>query len=114
VSAAAELVRLCDVDLLLRELDDPESRARLAKLGMRVEGRARLEAARTKIAGGVDRRWMVPYERAHRRYGRGIAAVRERVCQGCHVTLPTSATPRPDGADTIAFCQSCGRLLYWG
>jgi predicted nucleic acid-binding Zn-ribbon protein len=114
VSAATGLVHLGDLDLLLRELDDPDSRARLARLGMRVEGRSRLEAARAKTAAGVDRRWMLPYERAHRRYGRAIAAVRERVCQGCFVTLPTSATPRPDGGETIAVCQSCGRLLYWG
>ena len=29
---------------------------------------------------------------------------------GCYMTLPTSAAA---GADTLAVCESCGRILIW-
>jgi hypothetical protein len=113
VSLAARLVHLSDVDQLIGEAHDRDGRSRLAKLGFDLDGLARIEAARERIAEGVERRWMLLYERARRRYGRGMAAVRERVCQGCFVTLPTAAGSRPE-ADTLAMCESCGRLLYKG
>ena len=113
MSVAARLVHLSDVDLLICEAHDREGRSRLAKLGFDLSGLAKVEAAREHAAAGIERRWMVLYDRARRRYGRGMAAVRERVCQGCFVTLPTSAGSRPE-TDTVALCESCGRLLYRG
>ena len=119
MTALAALVQLGDLDLLRREMDDPGSRQRLRKLGFALEGIARLGAARERLARSIDRRWMVAYERAHQRYGRGIAAVRERVCLGCFMTLPTSACrPAADGEATEilgapGLCASCGRILFW-
>ena len=113
------LVILGDLDLLLREAADPASRQRLRRLGFALDGVPRLEAARVRLVRSIERRWMVAYERARQRYGRGITAVRERVCQGCFVTLPTAAA-RPlaggEGAELEGApgqCASCGRILYW-
>jgi predicted nucleic acid-binding Zn-ribbon protein len=64
------------------------------------------------MVDAVDRRLLSVYERARLRYGRGLATVRDRVCTGCYVTLPTSASPREGGA-SLRPCESCGRLLYW-
>jgi predicted nucleic acid-binding Zn-ribbon protein len=119
VSALAGLVLLGDLDLLAHELDGVESRQRLRKLGFALEGQLRLAAARERIARAIEPRWMNAYERARQRYGRGIAAVRERVCLGCFVTLPTSAArPVAEGAGgevtgSPGLCASCGRILYW-
>ena len=119
MSALAGLVLLGDLDLLLREVEAPGSRQRLRKLGFTLDGLPKLAAARDRLARGIERRWIVGYERARQRYGRGIAAVRERVCLGCFVTLPTSGVrPAVDpGAPEIsgapAVCASCGRILYW-
>lgn len=119
MSVLAGLVLLGDLDLLARELDAADSRQRLRKLGFSLEGAARLPAAREKVARTVEPRWITSYERARQRYGRGIAAVRERVCLGCFVTLPTSAArPAADGegvevAGPPGLCASCGRVLYW-
>ena len=120
MNALAGLVMLGDVDLLLEELEDAASRQRLRKLGFALEGLPRLGAARERVAGTVERRWLVAYERARQRYGRGITAVRDRVCLGCFVTMPTAAarpamdadTPELSGAPGL--CASCGRILYWG
>ena len=112
MTALGSLVLLGDLDQLARELTGAESRARLRRLGFELPGLARLAAARERIARTIERRWMVAYERARQRYGRGITAVRERVCLGCFVTLPTSAGPRAGTDDAPGLCASCGRVLY--
>ena len=119
MTALAGLVLLGDLDLLLREVESPDSRQRLRKMGFELDGVSRLMAARERLVQGIERRWLVGYERAHQRYGRAIAAVRDRVCLGCFVTLPTSASrpsaeaesPEVTGAPRV--CSSCGRILYW-
>ena len=119
MSALAGLVLLGDVDLLAHELADTESQHRLRRLGFGLDGQLRLAAAREKIVRGIDPRWMTSYERARQRYGRGITAVRERVCLGCFVTLPTSAarpaaeSPTGEVTGSPGLCASCGRILYW-
>lgn len=114
MTALGQLVHLGDLDLLLHEARDEASRVRLRKLGFGLDGLDRLAAARARFAGTIERRWVVMYERARHRYGRGVAAVRERVCQGCFVTLPTSAANRPGAAETPGLCESCCRVLFWG
>src|SRR5438552_2486014 len=69
-----------------------------------------VQRARARLTAARERRWLTVYERAHARYGRGLAAVRGRVCQGCFITLPTSALPGPE-SPTV--CESCGRVLCW-
>jgi hypothetical protein len=110
MSALDDLVRLHDLDLLRQQLAAPGSAARLASLGFAPPDPLPLERLRTRLAGGLDRRWLQVYERALGRYGRGLAAVRGRVCQGCRITLPTAALPAPDAP---LMCESCGRILCW-
>ena len=114
MTGAEALVHLNDVDALLQELSDPLALGRLKKLGFELRGVARLPAWRARLATGVDARWLAVYDRARARYGRGLAAVRERVCTGCFLTLPTTARRPGTGVDGITTCQGCGRLLYWG
>jgi predicted nucleic acid-binding Zn-ribbon protein len=111
MSEAAAVLQLLDLDLLLAETRDEKTRARLKKLGFEMGPAAGLERVRAKLLAALDRRWLNHYERATRRYGRAVAVVRERVCQGCFITLPTCASPNPDVALTL--CESCGRILYW-
>jgi predicted nucleic acid-binding Zn-ribbon protein len=108
----AAMVLLSDLDLLIREAQDERARARLRKLGFALEGLPRLVALRGRMAETTDPRWMHAYERVRQRYGRGVAAVRDRVCSGCFVTLPTTARPRAE-SNALQICESCGRLLYW-
>lgn len=105
------VLELHDLDQMLGELRNPKLAARLKKLGYEIESTAPLERARAKLLAQVDRRWLNHYERALRRYGRAVAVVRERVCLGCFITLPTSAAPNAD--ESLTLCESCGRILYW-
>lgn len=109
--SVATVLRLHDMDLLLRELSDAASVARLRKLGYTLGDLNGLARTRERLVAGVDRRWVQHYLRALKRYGRGVVPVRERVCLGCFVTLPTSATPGSE--ESLTLCASCGRILFW-
>ena len=114
MTAAETLIQLNDLDALLSELADPLQQGRLRKLGYEVGTPDKLRLIRARLAAGVDARWLGIYDRARARYGRGLAAVRERVCTGCFLTLPTTA--RRPGADELGLttCQGCARILIWG
>lgn len=112
MSALASLLLLQDLDLLQSEMTSQAGQRRLRKLGFTLESPEQVERARTKVVEELDRRWLNHYARAQSRYGRAVTLVRERVCQGCFITLPTSAAPAAD--ESLTLCESCGRILYWG
>ena len=103
-------MQLHDLALLLEEARCGGARQRAESVGFSLAGLPALERARTRMQARLERRWQYAYERAQRRYGRAVVAVRERVCQGCFITLPTSAAA---GSETLARCESCGRILFW-
>ena len=105
------LLELQDVDLIRAEILEPRVAARLRKLGFQLPDPAVVEKHRARLLAGLDRRWLLHYERAQSRYGRGMTSVRARVCQGCFITLPTCAAP--SGDEPLTTCESCGRILYW-
>jgi hypothetical protein len=112
VSAVRPVLELHDLDQLLALARDGAVVAGLRRAGLSFDGLPLLERDRERLASTVDRRWLGWYERALGRYGRGVTLVRERVCQGCFVQLPTSAAP-PQGEGHLHLCESCGRLLFW-
>ena len=105
------LLELHDVDLQLAEARHVGTVAKLKKLGFTPGDPAPLERARARLLAGVERRWVQHYVRALQRYGRGVVGMRERVCLGCRVTLPTSAAPGV--GEKLTLCESCGRILFW-
>jgi predicted nucleic acid-binding Zn-ribbon protein len=108
---AHPLLQLHDTDLMLASLRDAGSVSRLKRIGLVCDDVEALERARGRLVRQLEARWVTPYERALRRYGRGVVAVRDRVCQGCYITLPTCKAPTDQ--DTLTLCESCGRILYW-
>jgi hypothetical protein len=111
VTSAELLLRIHDLDLLAVELGDPAFASKLRRLGLEVGGPEALSPRRAVLVSRLDPRWRQHYERALRRYGAGVAAVRGRVCQGCFMTLPRSAAAVL--LDGISTCEACGRILYW-
>ena len=106
----SDVVSLHDLDLLLEEARSGGARQRTSSLGFGLAGLAALERARARLHARLEGRWAHAYEQARRRYGRGVVAVRDRVCQGCFSTLPTCAVA---SRDSPAVCESCGRILFW-
>ena len=111
MSEGDSVLLLQDLDLMLAELSDAKSLQRLRKLGFGAPERTTLVRARAKVLGQVEGRWLKLYERAASRFGRAVAIVRDRVCLGCFITLPTSASPA--AGEVLTLCESCGRILYW-
>jgi hypothetical protein len=107
----SDVVALHDLDLLIEEARSGGSRERTLSLGFRLAGLEAVERTRARLHTRLDGRWVHAYERARRRYGRGVVAVRDRVCQGCFITLPTRAAA---SRDSLTVCESCGRILFWG
>ncbi len=110
MSAWSALVQLHDLDLLLEEAHFPGQQRRAQGLGFAFPGLSAVERAQEQIRSRLDRHWLHAYERARRRYGRAVVTVRARVCQGCYITLPTSAA---SSGDVPTVCESCGRILIW-
>jgi predicted nucleic acid-binding Zn-ribbon protein len=105
-------LELHEIDQLLLQATDEPHAERWASLGLKVESAAALVRDRDTLAATLDRRWLGLYERSLGRYGRGLSLVRQRVCLGCRLTLPTSAAP-PPGVTALHLCVGCGRLLIW-
>ena len=104
------IVLLQDLDLMIREAQDPAASEEVARLGFRVDGMEQLLAAREEMARTIDRRALSLYKVAAGRYqGRAVVPLKDRVCLGCSAVQPT-------GFETdmarLATCQSCGRILY--
>lgn len=112
MSDVERVLELHELDELLVQLRLEAQAPRWRRLGYAVGSAVVLERERERLAAAVERRWLGLYERSRRRYGHGLSGVRERVCLGCHVTLPTSAAP-PPGEAQLQLCQGCGRLLLW-
>jgi len=111
VTGPAGILELVELDLLRAEAADKGLTGRLRKLGFAFPELATIDRLRDTIVERIERRWLNHYERARVRYGRGLAVVRGRVCQGCFMALPTSAMPAED--QRLTTCESCGRILYW-
>lgn len=108
MSEWTDVVRLQDLDLLLEEARAGGAQQRALSMGFRHDGLPALERARTQLCAQLEPRWIHAYERASRRYGRAVVAVRDGVCQGCFITLPTAAAR----VDALSVCESCGRILF--
>jgi predicted nucleic acid-binding Zn-ribbon protein len=77
-------------------------RAQLVELDERI---ARLRAA-------LPASLLEVYDEACRKKGgRGIAAIRGGLCEGCRVSVPTSIVQQVRGGEQIHRCTSCGRIL---
>ena len=112
MTAAELLLRIHDLDLLALELGDAVYTSRLRRLGLDVAPVEGCDPRRAELVAALDARWRQHYERALRRYGSGVAAVRGRVCQGCFMTLPRGAAAFM--VDGVSTCEACGRILFWG
>jgi len=109
-STLERLAALHDHDLLLDEAHTHGAVARLKAMGLATGPTVAIEKSRAALAEGLERRWTMAYDRARARYGRGMVVVRDRVCVGCFMKMPTSAVP---ATDLPVPCESCARVLYW-
>jgi predicted nucleic acid-binding Zn-ribbon protein len=106
------LVSLQDLDTMIRETSDPERLKELISLGFEVKGLETLKKAREKLAGTVERRYLLLYERTAKKLGRAVVPVEGRTCLGCFQNLPGSFFSEISASEPVKVCENCGRILY--
>lgn len=106
------LVTLQDLDTLIRETQDEARRAELERLGFSMDNLEPLQAARKKLAGKVDVRYLRVYDRLLGKYGRAVVPVENRTCLGCFQSVPPSFFSEITADTPVKVCENCGRILY--
>ncbi len=106
------LVTLQDLDTLIRETQDDQRRGELEGMGFSLDNLEPLHAAREKIAGKIDRRYLRIYERLIAKYGRAVVPVENRICLGCFQGVPPSFFSEITADQPVKVCENCGRILY--
>ncbi len=108
-----KLAQLQDLELMIREVEDPASKEQEEALGFTVAGLEQLEKARDRLIKQIPKKDLRIYQRVRRRYDRAVVPVANRICLGCFQELPTARTAAIAEGDSLPICESCGRLLYW-
>jgi predicted nucleic acid-binding Zn-ribbon protein len=72
------------------------------------EQEGRIQNLREKIPSQV----LGHYDRLMARGKRGLAAVQNQVCSGCHMRVPLATVMTIMHATDIQLCGNCGRYLY--
>jgi predicted nucleic acid-binding Zn-ribbon protein len=71
------------------------------------------QAERDRLRGQIDAAALKNYDGLRRRLGGlAVAAVTQRTCQGCRVSLIAAVEQRLRQGNEVVHCQSCGRILY--
>lgn len=82
------------------------------------EGRERLGnlgADRETVSGGIDANMLATFNRikANQTNKIGIVAVKDAVCQGCHMNIPPQMYNELQRGDSLKRCPICERIIYW-
>jgi predicted nucleic acid-binding Zn-ribbon protein len=65
-----------------------------------------------ELRGKIPAQILGHYDRLRAQGKKGIAAVRNRVCTACHMTVPVGTVATIMHGLDIQLCGSCGRYLY--
>jgi predicted nucleic acid-binding Zn-ribbon protein len=71
-----------------------------------------VESSLAKLRGKIPPQILGHYDRLVAHGKKGLAAVRDQVCTGCHMHLPIGVVTTLMRDDDIQLCDNCGRYLY--
>ncbi len=82
------------------------------------EGRQRLDHLGVdweKISGGIDAEMLATFKRikSNQANNIGIVAVKDAVCQGCHMNIPPQMYNELQRGGILKRCPICERIIYW-
>lgn len=82
-----------------------EGRQRLGNLGADLE----------TVSSGIDAEMLATYNqiKANQTDKIGIVAVKDAVCQGCHMNIPPQMYNELQRGDSLKRCPVCERIIYW-
>jgi predicted nucleic acid-binding Zn-ribbon protein len=70
------------------------------------------ESARAELRGKIPSQILGHYDRLVAHGKKGLAAVRDQVCTGCHMHVPIGVVTTLMHDNDIQLCDNCGRYLY--
>ncbi|TDI87493.1 MAG: hypothetical protein E2O76_17220 [Caldithrix sp.] len=101
------LVALQDLDVMITDIDE------VKQIGFKVGGKEKLKEARSQLAEKLSKPLLYNYENLRKRYKRAIIPVKDDICLGCFMRIPTSLITRGRSDQDVINCEGCGRVLYW-
>ncbi len=101
------LVALQDLDTMLKDIEDVKA------LGFEVAGKEKLQEARDQLVRKINKPLLSNYLKLQMRYKRSIVPVKDDVCLGCFMRVPTQLITRGRSDQEVILCEGCGRILYW-
>lgn len=107
------LVILQDLDEMIAEAENADLMRLQEKMGFELKGLEKLQEARKELIDKIPPEVSNHYQKIRKRYGRAIAPVRESICLGCFITIPTRLSSKEIGNQVLRNCENCGRFLYW-
>ena len=104
-----------DEAMIKSQKDDLESQKssldkQMSKLKNQLEKLSKKEA---DITEGLDTEIVYKFQRIIQRNSQGIVAVKNGVCEGCHMILPAQFANEVHEGDKILFCPYCSRILFY-
>ena len=75
----------------------------------------RLDAEWQTVSGGIDAELLATFKQvqANQNDKVGIIAVKDAVCQGCHMNIPPQMYNELQRGDSLKKCPMCQRMIYW-
>lgn len=67
----------------------------------------------TELSQDIEPSILHRYNVLRKSKGSGVVAVKNYICSGCNMLVPTYLGERLKGKNEIVFCESCGRILYY-
>ena len=107
------LVILQDLDEMITEAENTDLIQAQEKMGFEVKGLEKLKEARKELMEKIPLEVITHYQKIRKHYGRAIAPVRDKICLGCFITIPTYLSSKEIGNQVLRNCENCGRFLYW-
>ena len=71
-----------------------------------------VEASLAELRAKIPAQIIGHYDRLVAHGKKGLAAVRDQVCTGCHMQVPLGVVMTLKRGQDIQLCESCGRYLY--
>lgn len=98
-------------DAMHRDWDACQSRAQAQVADLSAQA-ARLDERIAQLRAALPAPLLAQYDDLCRKKGgRGIAAIRRGLCEGCRVSVPTSMVQQVRRSEDTMHCTSCGRIL---
>lgn len=66
-----------------------------------------------ELSKDIDSSILHRYKVLRKSKGSGVVAVKNYICSGCNMLVPTYLGEKLKSKNEIVFCESCGRILYF-